>query len=100
MAIVGGGPAGLTAAMYAARKNLSTIVVATDIGGQVGTTRDVSNYPGCDLIMGPDLVHRLYTQTKRHDITELIGERVAGVRLDGRTRSSSLSPGARSTPSH
>jgi alkyl hydroperoxide reductase subunit F len=38
VAIGGGGPAGLAAAMYAARKNLSTIVVATDIGGQLGAT--------------------------------------------------------------
>jgi len=59
-AIVGGGPAGLAAAMYAARKNLSTIVVATDIGGQLGTTRDVANYPGFELITGPDLVQKFF----------------------------------------
>src|ERR1019366_10802637 len=43
VAVIGAGPAGLTAAMYTARKNLSTIVVAMDIGGQVGLTREVAN---------------------------------------------------------
>ncbi len=86
VAIVGGGPAGLTAAMYAARKNLSTILIAGDIGGQLGTTRDVANYPGCGLILGPDLVQRLFAQAKGYGITDLIGERVASVRMEGRAR--------------
>ena len=46
VAVVGGGPAGLSAAMYAARKNLSTILIALDLGGQVGITHLVTNYPG------------------------------------------------------
>lgn len=84
IAVVGGGPAGLTAAMYAARKNLDTIVVATDIGGQLGTTGEVTNYPGTELILGPDLVKRLYAQAKGFGISDRIGERVAGLRRDGR----------------
>jgi len=44
--VVGGGPAGMSAAMYAARKNLKTLIVAGDIGGQLGTTNEVENYPG------------------------------------------------------
>ena len=50
--MVGGGPAGLTAAMYAARKNLSTILVAYDLGGQVGVTHAVTNYPGMPVVTG------------------------------------------------
>jgi alkyl hydroperoxide reductase subunit F len=86
VAIVGGGPAGLAAAMYAARKNLSTIVVAMDIGGQLGTTRDVANYPGYELISGPDLVQKLFAQASQYGIEKLIGEQVVGVRVDGRSK--------------
>jgi alkyl hydroperoxide reductase subunit F len=83
---VGGGPAGLAAAMYAARKNLSTIVVATDIGGQLGTTCDVANYPGFELITGPDLVQKFFAQAAQYGIEQLIGEQVVNLRLDDRTR--------------
>ena len=86
VAIVGGGPAGLAAAMYAARKNLSTIVVATDIGGQLGTTCDVANYPGFELITGPDLVQKFFAQAAQYGIEQLIGEQVVNLRLDDRTR--------------
>jgi len=86
MAIVGGGPAGLVAAMYAARKNLSTIVVASDIGGQLGATRDVANYPGYELISGPDLVQKLFAQASQYGLEQLIGEQVVGVRIDGRSK--------------
>jgi len=93
VAVVGGGPAGLTSAMYAARKNLKTVLIAADIGGQVGTTRDVANYPGCELILGPDLVQRVHRQTQQYNIAELIGERVASLRTDGRTRIVDLESG-------
>ncbi len=93
VAIIGGGPAGLTAAMYAARKNLSTILVAADIGGQLSTSREVANYPGYDNITGPDLVQRLFAQAKQYGVTELIGERVASVRVDGRAKVLELESG-------
>ncbi len=86
VAVVGGGPAGLAAAMYAARKNLSTIVVANDIGGQLGTTRDVANYPGYELITGPDLVQKFFAQASQYGIEQLIGEQVVGLRVDGRSK--------------
>jgi len=86
VAIVGGGPAGLVAAMYAARKNLSTIVVAMDIGGQLGATRDVANYPGYELISGPDLVQKFFAQASQYGLEQLIGEQVVGVRIDGRSK--------------
>ena len=86
VAIVGGGPAGLAAAMYATRKNLSTIVVAMDIGGQLGTTRDIANYPGYELITGPDLVQKFFAQASQYGNEQLIGEQVVGVRIDGRSK--------------
>ena len=93
VAVIGAGPAGLTAAMYAARKNLSTIVVAMDIGGQVGLTREVANYPGFDSVTGPDLAERYHEQAARYEITELIGERVTGMSLEGRCKVISLESG-------
>ncbi|MCX6373822.1 MAG: glutaredoxin 3 [Actinobacteria bacterium] len=86
VAIVGGGPAGLAAAMYAARKNLNTIVVAMDVGGQLGTTRDVANYPGYELVSGPDLVQKFFAQASHYGIEKLIGEQVVGVRIDRRSK--------------
>jgi sarcosine oxidase subunit alpha len=59
--VIGGGPAGMSAAIYAVRKNLSTLVIASDIGGQLGTTYEVGNYPGFQMITGPDLVQQFET---------------------------------------
>jgi alkyl hydroperoxide reductase subunit F len=93
VAVIGAGPAGLTAAMYAARKSLSTIVIAMDIGGQVGLTREVANYPGFDYVTGPDLADRYHEQAAKYEITELIGERVVGLSLDGRCKVIDLESG-------
>jgi alkyl hydroperoxide reductase subunit F len=93
VAIVGGGPAGLAAAMYAARKNLATVVVAMDIGGQLGTTNEVANYPGHELITGPDLVQKFFSQATRYGIEQLIGEQVDSIRLDGRCKVLELASG-------
>jgi len=83
LAIIGGGPAGLTAAIYAARKNLSTILIALDLGGQVGTTNEISNWPGLGEVTGPDLVEQLISHADRYDIEKLIGERVNSVGMEG-----------------
>jgi alkyl hydroperoxide reductase subunit F len=84
--VVGAGPAGMTAAIYAARKNLSTLIVALDIGGQVGTTADILNYPGFDYVTGPDLVQRLFEQVEAHAIDKLIGEKIVGLEADARIK--------------
>ncbi len=53
--VVGGGPAGMNAALYAARKGLKTGIVTFDFGGQVLSTSEVENYIGTPMIMGPDM---------------------------------------------
>lgn len=86
VAVIGGGPAGMSAAIYAARKSLSTILVSFDVGGQLGTTYDVANYPGFQMITGPDLVQKLAEHVRQYGIEQLIGEKVTGIAVDGRVK--------------
>ena len=93
VAVVGGGPAGLTAAMYAARKNLSTILIALDLGGQVGITHLVTNYPGLPVVEGPELVRLMFEQAYMYGLERLLGERVENIRVDGRAKVLELASG-------
>ena len=93
VAVVGGGPAGLSAALYAARKNLSTILITMDLGGQVGITHLVTNYPGLPVIEGPELVRLMFEQAYMYGLERLIGERVTGVRVEGRAKVLELQSG-------
>ncbi len=58
MIIVGAGPAGITAGVYAARKKLDFIVISLDIGGQAAWSGDVENYTGYQFISGPELAQK------------------------------------------
>lgn len=62
--IIGAGPTGLTAAMYAARRMMKTLVISKDIGGQVILASDIKNYPGVELIKGFDLTNKMSQQVK------------------------------------
>ena len=86
VAVIGAGPAGMSAAIYAARKNLSTIVVAFDLGGQMGTTYEISNFPGFQMVTGPDLVQQFSDHADQYRIEKLVGERVTDIELDGRCK--------------
>jgi thioredoxin-disulfide reductase len=63
--IVGGACAGLSAATYASRRALKTLVITKDIGGQIATTPTVENYPGIDFITGPALAEDMLKQAEK-----------------------------------
>ncbi|MEK7618811.1 MAG: FAD-dependent oxidoreductase [Patescibacteria group bacterium] len=62
LCIVGGGVAGLSAAIFARRRGLETMLVSKDLGGQTASTSEIENYPGLGRIEGPDLIERFYRE--------------------------------------
>ena len=80
--ILGSGPAGYTAAVYAARANLNPVLITgVEQGGQLMTTTDVENWPGdADGLQGPDLMQRMLAHAK-HFTTEIILDHIHTVEL-------------------
>ena len=75
--IIGGGPAGLAAGVYAARKQLKTLLVSGDIGGQVNLTLGIENYLGYQFVEGPELIDKFQTQVNQFPIDQKIDEKVS-----------------------
>lgn len=77
--IIGGGPAGLAAAIYLARANLNPLVIAgSPPGGQLTLTSEVENYPGYESILGADLIEKMRNQAKKFG-TRIVDENVITV---------------------
>ena len=80
--IVGAGPAGMTAAVYTSRGNLSTLMLERGMpGGQMANTEEIENYPGFETILGPELSTKMFEHAKAFgaeyaygDVTEVIDE--------------------------
>ena len=66
--IIGAGPAGITAAIYAARRKLKFLLVTIDVGGQVVWSSEVENYPGTLMSTGIDLVQKFQAQLKKYKV--------------------------------
>lgn len=63
--IVGGGPAGLTASIYASRRSLKTLVIAKSIGGQMALTNEIENFPSHNMISGFEMADRMKKQSEK-----------------------------------
>lgn len=81
--IIGSGPAGMTAALYAARSNLKVGLLERGIyGGQMNNTADIENYPGYGLISGPELAEKMYEPLEKFGVSHLFGQ-VVDVQTQG-----------------
>lgn len=78
--IIGAGPAGITAAVYAARKRLEFLVITGDIGGQTAWSGDIENYTGYQFITGPDLTAKFEEHMRKYNVTVKEREEVVEVR--------------------
>jgi len=78
--IIGGGPAGITAGIYAARKKLKTLLITKDFLGQVGKTNEVDNYLGFPKISGMGLMKEFKKHLKKFEIDIKEGEKVMKVK--------------------
>ena len=81
--IVGAGPAGITAAIYAARKKLDFAVITEDIGGQAAISGDIENYTGYQFITGPELAIKFKEHLEQFSFDLQEGAEVVKVEKEG-----------------
>lgn len=93
VAVLGGGPAGVAAALYSARKGLRTAVVAQRLGGQVRDTLAIENLPGVPRTEGPILAEGLEAQLRGQSVAVLANRRVESLE-DGPSKTLRLSGGS------
>jgi thioredoxin reductase (NADPH) len=95
LVVVGGGPAGITAAIYAAREGISTLIVErSSLGGQAAITERLDNYPGFpDGVTGEEFRGRLVAHAQRFGVEMLSAQEVTGINADGPYRCVTLADG-------
>ena len=93
--VVGAGPSGLTAALYAAREGISTLLIdRSAVGGQAGITEAIDNYPGFpEGVGGAELVDRMKAQAIRFGVEVLQAQEIKSVAVDGQYRSVTTATG-------
>ncbi|NQU82745.1 MAG: FAD-dependent oxidoreductase [Parcubacteria group bacterium] len=82
--IIGGGPAGITAGIYSARKAIKVLFLTKDFVGQIGKTAEVGNWPGSSDILGLDLIKNFEKHLREHKIDIKEGIDIVGVKKDGK----------------
>jgi NADH-dependent peroxiredoxin subunit F len=81
--IIGAGPAGITASVYAARKRMSLLVITKDIGGQAALSGDIENYTGYQFITGPELAAKFEEHMRKFNIALKENEEVLELKKIG-----------------
>ncbi|GAI03864.1 unnamed protein product, partial [marine sediment metagenome] len=81
--IVGAGPAGITASVYAARKRMNFLVITRDIGGQAALSYDIKNYIGYQFITGPALAQKFREHMEQFNVEVKEGESVTSISKEG-----------------
>lgn len=83
--IIGAGPAGITASVYAARQRLNLLVISKDIGGQAAISGDIENYTGYQFITGPELAQKFEEHMRKFNIALKENEGVVELKKTGDT---------------
>jgi len=91
--IIGGGPAGLSAAIYTARKVLKTVLISKNIGGQVADTWEIDNFLGFSQIETSDLISKFNEHVEKYGIEKIEGANVTSLELDGKIKKVSVNNG-------
>ncbi|MGB2600665.1 MAG: FAD-dependent oxidoreductase [Candidatus Omnitrophota bacterium] len=81
--IIGAGPAGITASVYAARKKMDLLVITDDIGGQAAWSGDIENYTGYQFVTGVELSSKFEEHMKKYGIAVKEGEKATHIDIDG-----------------
>jgi alkyl hydroperoxide reductase subunit F len=83
LVIIGAGPAGITASVYAARKKINFLVISKDVGGQAAWSGDIENYTGYQFITGPELAAKFEEHMRKYDIPLKVEETVRDIHSAG-----------------
>lgn len=78
--VIGAGPAGITAAIYAIRKRMNLLVISRDIGGQTAWSGNIENYTGYQFVTGPDLTSKFEEHMRKYNVPLKEGEAVTAVK--------------------
>ncbi|MBN2226496.1 MAG: thioredoxin-disulfide reductase [candidate division Zixibacteria bacterium] len=93
--IVGGGPGGLTSGLYGARANVRTVLIEKYMpGGQIAKTDEIEDYPGFEMISGPELAMKMTEHAKKFGL-EIVSDEVTEVYCEGEDRLAATASGDR-----
>jgi thioredoxin-disulfide reductase len=83
LVIIGGGPAALTAGIYAARKKIKAVILTKQVGGQTLLAEIIENYPGIEKISGRELIEKMRMQNEKYGVEIKEGEKIELVKKQG-----------------